>query len=156
MKIVKVLLTKTIDSLGRGGEVVDVAEGYARNYLFPRKLATEPTPHNIAQYTKRRATQEAEVEERRAKAIALRDRLADRTLVFVRKAHDDNRLYGSVRPEEILSRVEEELGTAIESARVELERPVETLGPHAVTITLYKDIAVEVRVRVDKEGCEEA
>lgn len=155
IKIVKVLLTTTIESLGHVGEVVEVADGYARNYLFPRRLATKPSEHNIARYTKAKAEHEAQLEVREARAIRLRDALADHTLVFGRKAHDDDQLYGSVRAEDIVARIEEELGERIESSRVELPRPIETLGPHAVTISLYKDISVELRVRVDKEGAEE-
>jgi len=153
---IKVLLTATIDSLGNVGEVVEVADGYARNYLFPKRLATEPTPHNIARFAKARAAHRAELEARAARAIRLRDALADRTLVFVRKAHDDDRLYGSVRVEDIIEKIKEELGEEIEASRVRLEHPIETLGPHSVTINLYKDIAVELRIRVDREGAEEA
>lgn len=151
MTIVRVLLTTTIESLGHVGEVVEVSDGYARNFLFPRRLATQPTPHNIAQYVKPKALHEAVLEEREAQAFHLRDALADQTLVFVRKAHDDDRLYGSVRLEDIVSQIEEEVGVHIESSRVELPHPIETLGPHAVTVSLYKDITVEVRVRVEAE-----
>ncbi len=155
----KVLLTTTIDSLGRVGEVVDVAEGFARNYLFPRRLAVEPTPHNVARFSQRKAVQqaeaEAEAEERRTHAIKLRDALADLTLVFVRKAHDDDRLYGSVRADEIVARVAEELGERLDPARLALERPIDTLGPHTVTVTLHKDVTAELRIRVDKEGQQE-
>ena len=154
IEIPKVLLTKTIDSLGRVGEVVDVAEGYARNYLLPRRLAVEPTPHNVARYARQKATAEAELEERRIHALKLRDALADRTFVFVRKAHDDDRLYGSVRAEDLASRVEEVLGEKVEPSRLGMERPIETLGAHTVTLNLHKDVTVELRVRVDKEGQE--
>lgn len=149
-------MTETIDSLGHVGEVVEVADGYARNYLFPKRLAVEPTPHNIARFAKAKAAHQAELEEREARAVRLRDALADRTLVFVRKAHDDDRLYGSVRVEDIVSRIKEELGEEIEASRVKLEHPIETIGPHSVTVNLYKDIAVELRIRVDKENAEEA
>ncbi len=152
MIIAKVLLTKTIESLGSVGEVVDVADGYARNYLFPKRLAAAPTEHNIARYAKERAAHAAAIEEREEKARRLRDVLANRTLVFVRKAHDDNRLYGSVRAEDIVSKIEEEIGEHIEVSRLQMEHSIESLGPHAVTIGLYKDITVEVRVRVDGEA----
>ncbi len=154
--IAKVLLTTTIDSLGHVGEVVEVADGYARNYLFPKRLAVEPTPHNVARYAKARAAHEAELEEREAKALRLRDALADKTFVFTRKAHDDDRLYGSVRAEDIVARIKEEIGEDIEAGRVQLDRPIETIGAHAVRINLYKDIGVDVRIQVDKENAEEA
>jgi len=144
-------MTATVENVGHVGEVVNVADGFARNYLFPRGFAVEPTEHNVARYAKEKEAHEAELLKREEKARLLRDKLADKTLVFARKAHDDDRLYGSVRTEDITAQVEEILGEHIEASRVQLERPIETLGPHAVTISLYKDISVEVRIRVDEE-----
>jgi len=150
-----VLLTKTIENVGHVGEVIDVAEGYARNFLFPRGLGIAPTEHNLARYAKEKAAHEAELLKREEKASRLRDRLADQVLIFARKAHDDDRLYGSVRAEDVTAEIERLLGEQIETSRVLLERPIETLGPHSVTINLYKDISVEVRVRVDEEDPKE-
>lgn len=153
IKIAKVLLTQTIDNLGHIGEVVDVADGYARNFLFPQGLALEPSPHNIAHYTKTKAAHAAEREEHRATATAVRqkDLLADHVLVFTRKAHDDDKLYGSVRAADIVGGIETDLGEKIAPSRVQLEHPLETLGSHVVTINLYMDISVDVRVRIERE-----
>ena len=153
--IAKVLLIKTVERLGHIGEVVSVADGYARNYLFPQGLGVEPTEHNVAQYAKERAAHEAELLKREEKALLLRDKLADLTLTFERKAHDDDRLYGSVRVEDITAQIEELAGEHIEASRVHLEHPIETLGPQAVAIALYKDISVEVRIQVNEEGAKE-
>lgn len=155
IEIVKVLLTETVERLGHVGEVVNVADGYARNFLFPRGLAIEPTEHNVEQFATRRKAHEAELMQREEKARMLRDKLADQTLVFERKAHDDDRLYGSVRVDDIVTQIEELVGEHIEASRVHLEHPIETLGPHAVSISLYKDIDVELRVQVNEEGAEE-
>jgi large subunit ribosomal protein L9 len=152
MTIAKVLLTKTIDKLGHVGEVVNVAEGYARNYLFPRGLAMEPTDHNVSRFAKEKAVHDAELLKREEKARALRDKLADQTLVFVRKAHGDRRLYGSVRAEDIAAQATALCGEDIEPSRVHVPAAIDTLGPHTVTIALYKDISVELRVRVDEEA----
>ena len=155
MVIAKVLLTATVERLGHVGEVVEVADGYARNYLFPKGLATEPTEHNVARFAKEKAAHEAELLQREEKAKLLRGKLADQTLVYVRKAHDDDRLYGSVRAEDIAATIEERFGEHIEASRIQMERPIETLGPHGVHINLYKDIAVEVRIRVDDEDADQ-
>lgn len=150
--IAKVLLIKTVERLGHVGEVVTVADGYARNYLFPQRLGIEPTEHNVAQYAKERAAHEAELLKREEKALLVRGKLADQTLVFERKAHDDDRLYGSVRAEDIVAQIEELVGEHIESSRVHLEIPIESLGAHSVTIALYKDITVDVRIQVNEEA----
>lgn len=153
--IAKVLLTTSVERLGHVGEIVDVADGYARNYLLPRKLGVPPTDHNVARYAKQKAVHEAELLQREEKARHLRGKLADQTLNFQRKAHDDDRLYGSVRAEDITAQIEELIGEHIETSRVHLEHPIESLGPHAATINLYKDISVELRIHVDEEGTRE-
>lgn len=155
IEIAKVLLASNVENLGHVGEIVDVADGYARNYLFPRKLAVEPTEHNIARFAKDKAAHEAELLQREERARLLRDKLADITLTFTRKAHDDDKLYGSVRAEDIAAQIEERFGEHVETARVHLEHPIEVLGPHAVNIGLYRDISVEVRLQIDEEGAEE-
>jgi len=152
MAIAKVLLTQNVENVGHVGEVVDVANGFARNYLVPRGFAVEPTEHNMARFAKAKAAHEAELLKREEKAKLLRDKLADQVLTFERKAHDDDRLYGSVRAEDITGQIEERFGEHIETARVQMERPIETLGPHAVAINLYKGIAVDVRVQVNEEN----
>jgi len=153
--IAKVLLVKTVERLGHVGEVVTVADGYARNYLFPQRLGVEPTEHNVTQYAKERAAHEAELLKREEKALLVRGKLADQKLTFERKAHDDDRLYGSVRAEDIVAQIEELVGEQIESSRVHLDTPIETLGAHSVTIALYKDISAEVRIQVNEEGAKE-
>jgi len=153
--IAKVLLTTTIENVGHVGEVVDVADGYARNYLYPRGFGVAPTEHNMARFAKQKAVHQAEILEREEKARRLRDQLADQMLVFARKAHDDDRLYGSVRVDDITEQIEELVGEHIEASRIQLERPIETLGAHSVTINLYKDISVDVRIRVDEEDAKE-
>jgi len=150
--IAKVLLASNVENLGHVGEIVDVSDGYARNFLLPKGLAVEPTEHNLSRFAKQRAAHEAELLQREEKAALLRGKLADQRLVFERKAHDDDRLYGSVRAEDITAQIEELLGEHIETSRVQLDHPIETLGPHSVTISLHKDIAVEVRILVNEEG----
>jgi len=153
--IAKVLLASNVENLGHVGEIVDVSNGYARNFLLPKGLAVEPTEHNLARFAKERSAHEAELLEREEKAVLLRGKLADQKLVFERKAHDDDRLYGSVRVEDIAAQIEELLGEHIETSRVQLDHPIETLGPHSVAISLYKDIAVDMRIQVNEEGAKD-
>ena len=149
---VQVVLQQDLKNVGKSGELVKVRPGYARNYLFPRGLAIAPTDHNAARFAKEKAVHDAELLKREEKARALRDKLADQTLVFVRKAHGDQRLFGSVRPEEIATQIASACGEAIEASRIHMEGNIDTLGPHTVTVSLYKDISVAVRVRVDEEA----
>lgn len=147
----KVLLTQTVEKLGEPGDIVDVAPGYARNFLFPKGLAVEPTPHNVERLKKVREERLAELKEREERAKALKERLDGFVLTFYRKVHDDEKLYSSVRPEEIATRLSEEFQTDIEKGRVHIPSPIEALGRYPVVINLYKDISAEIEVEVLEE-----
>ncbi|MFQ6090977.1 MAG: 50S ribosomal protein L9, partial [Candidatus Bipolaricaulia bacterium] len=96
----KVLLIQPVEKLGDIGDVVTVADGYARNFLLPKGLAVEPTGHNLKQYLKFKLAREKELQSREERARALREQLDGLVLKFVREAHG-KRLYGSVRKEDI-------------------------------------------------------
>nr|BAL52668.1 50S ribosomal protein L9 [uncultured Acetothermia bacterium]BAL59277.1 50S ribosomal protein L9 [Candidatus Acetothermum autotrophicum] len=148
--MIEVLLTQSVEKLGEPGDIVKVADGYARNYLFPRKLAVLPTPHNIAQYKKLREKRELELKQREEWARAAQAKLDGFTLTFQRKAHD-GKLYSSVRREEIAQQISEKLGIEIPKDKIELDTPIEALGVHTVKISLYKDITASIRVHVEEE-----
>ncbi|MCR4404837.1 MAG: 50S ribosomal protein L9 [Candidatus Acetothermia bacterium] len=146
----KVLLIQRVEKLGDVGDVVSVADGYARNFLFPRGLAVEPTEHNLRQYEKFKRAREEERRSREEKAKELKQRLEGLVLKFVREAHGEQ-LYGSVRREEIAERIKEELGAEIEKGRIALAQPLDKVGVYPVKIELYGDISVEIQVEVAAE-----
>lgn len=147
----KVLLTETVERLGDAGDEVNVADGYARNFLIPRGLAVEPTEHNRQRYHKFKEQREEELKSREEKAQALKERLEGLILRFAREAHEE-KLYGSVRKEDIADRIKEELGEEIEKGRIELEKPIEKLGAYTVRIDLYKDISAEIQIEVEEQS----
>ncbi len=147
----RVLLTQTVEKLGEPGDIIDVAPGYARNFLIPKGLAVEPTPHNIGRFQKIREKRLRELKEREERARELKKQLDGTVLTFYRKAHD-GKLYSSVRAEEIAAQLSEQFQTEIERGRVRMPAPIEALGRYAVTIELYKDITAEVRVEVVEES----
>jgi len=146
----KVLLIQPVEKLGDIGDVVTVADGYARNYLLPKGLAVEPTEHNLQRYLKFKLAREEELKSREEKAQELRERLDGLVLKFVRPSHGEQ-LYGSVRKEDIAERIKEELGEEVEKGKIELERPIEQVGSYPVKIGLYGDIAAEIVVEVEAE-----
>ena len=151
----KVLLIQPVEKLGDVGDVVEVADGYARNYLLPRGLAVEPTEHNLARYAKIKEQRLAELRNREEQAKILKGKLDGAVLEFVREARE-GKLYGSVRKEDILTRVREEFGVELEKGRIELEHPIEEVGEYRVRIGLYGDISAEVRVAVKAADEQEA
>jgi large subunit ribosomal protein L9 len=149
---IEVLLTQSVEKLGEPGEIVRVAAGYARNYLFPKNLAIPPTPHNVRRYQKVREARELELKKREDWAKSVRTQLDGFTLTFQRKSHDEGRLYNSVRREEIVEQIQSLLGIEIEKDRIDLgTHQIEALGTHPVKVNLYKDITASLRVVVEEE-----
>jgi large subunit ribosomal protein L9 len=146
----QVILREEIEKLGRRGEVVNVAPGYARNYLLPKRLAVEATEAN-----KKIVEQEKQAHLRReAKAIAdaqeLAKMLASVELTIAQKAGENDQLFGSVTANDIAVALEKQ-GYTIERRRVHLEEPIKTLGDFKVTLRLHRDVSTEIPVHVVKE-----
>lgn len=144
----KVLLVKEVPGLGTPGEVVEVRDGYARNYLLPKKLAVLPTPHELSRYAKLKVRYEQEITDRRAKAQALAEKLRDAEFVFTRRVHDKNKLYAAVRAQDLAQAIAERFGEEIPLDRIKLE-PIHELGTYSVEIHLYEGIKATVRVKVE-------
>ncbi|MBC7097611.1 50S ribosomal protein L9 [Candidatus Bipolaricaulota bacterium] len=143
----KVLLVKEVPGLGIPGDVVEVKDGYARNYLLPKGLATLPRPHEMARYEGLRAQYEAELADRRTRAQRLAEKLSGAQLTFSRRVHDEDRLYASVRPQEVAKAIEESFGEKVDPRRIRME-PIESLGEYEVEVGIYEDIAAKITVRV--------
>ncbi len=148
---VQILLTKPVENLGEPGDVVSVKRGYARNYLIPRGYATEPTEHNIKGIQRIRESRLKEIAEREEQAKALAKKLGGAVFEFTRKIHDDNKLYSTVRPEEIAEAIMQQFGAAIERNRIHIAAPIESLGAFPVTVNIYKGITADVKIQVTVE-----
>ncbi len=151
----ELILTEEIENLGELGEVVEVADGYGRNYLLPKGLAVEPTVGNKRRYEKVRREISKKKEERRAHARDIADKLDGLTLTFVRKAQEEHHLYGSVRTGDIVESIKEETDVDLEEASVKLDGPIEKLGQFGVEVGLYEDIHANIKVNVVEEEEEE-
>jgi len=143
----KVLLRQNIDKLGKRGEIVNVSDGYARNYLFPKNLAFEPTPQNLRQLDieKRRfLQQEAEL---RKSLEAVAEQLKSASITIVARADQDGHLYGSVT-ESMITEALEEQKVKVDTRCIQLERPIKELGVFNVEVRLHPEITSQVKVWV--------
>ena len=150
----KLVLREDIEKLGLRGEVVDVARGYARNYLLPRKLAEPATPARVAELEKvnsRRALSEAQSFEQ-AQEIA--QRLGQAELRFDVKAGETGVLFGSVTQTNLADAIWERLKVRVDRRKIELAEPLKRIGRYQVPIELFSDVTVETRVLVVPEGGE--
>jgi large subunit ribosomal protein L9 len=147
----KVILTADLPHVGKGGQVVEVANGYGRNYLIPQGFAILATPGNersLAQQQKARLTREAK---NKAEAEALAAQLQALSLSIAKKTGEGERLYGSVTSMDIADLLKAR-GIALDRRRIVLDTPLKTLGTHKVPVRLHPEVVAEVEVSVTKEA----
>jgi len=148
---VKVILDADVPGLGKRGDVVEVSEGYARNYLLPRRLAREASAgvlravRHLAEEKQRKADREREQARRQA------ERLEGRLVTVRAKAGEAGRLFGSVTGRDVAESIEAQFGFAIDRRRVLLEEPIKAVGTYPVRIRLHPGIDATIQVRVIPE-----
>jgi large subunit ribosomal protein L9 len=148
---IEVILKEHVDHLGRRGEIVKVANGYARNFLFPRKLALAVTAENKRQIERERAKAEAREAEDVQIAQALASRLEAIEIAISRRVGEHDTLYGSVTSADIAEALAaRELG--VDRRKIQLAEPLKTLGDHVVPIRLHRDVTADVKVKVVPAG----
>jgi large subunit ribosomal protein L9 len=147
----EVILREHVDNLGRRGEIVKVADGYARNYLLPRKLALLVTEGNKKQIERERAKFEAKEAEEKKIAEAMAARLATVEVVIPRKVGETEALYGSVTAADIAEALAAK-GFEIDRRRLQLADPIKKVSEVEVPIKLHRDVTATVKVKVVAEG----
>jgi large subunit ribosomal protein L9 len=143
----EVILREHIDNLGRRGDVVKVAEGYARNYLLPRKLALAVTEANKRQIERERKVAEIKDTEERQEADAVAARLTQTEVEIARRVGENDTLYGSVTSSDIAHALEAK-GFAVEKRRINLPEPLKALGEFTVPIKIHREVTAQVRIKV--------
>jgi large subunit ribosomal protein L9 len=150
----EVILREHIDNLGRRGEIVKVADGYARNYLLPRKLALVATEGNKKQVERERVKFEARELEEKKVAEAVAARLANVEIVIARKVGETEALYGSVTSADIAEQLLAK-GFEIERRKLQLPDPIKKIGDVDVPVKLHREVTANVKVRVVAENASE-
>ena len=147
----EVILREHVDNLGRRGDVVKVAEGYARNYLLPRKLALAVTEGNKRQIDREKKVAEAQDAEEKAQAEAVAQRLTAAEVEIARRVGENQTLYGSVTSADIAQALQAR-GIEIDKRRIQLPEPLKALGETTVPVKIHRDVTAQVRVRVVPEN----
>jgi large subunit ribosomal protein L9 len=143
----QVILLERIGRLGQMGDVVNVKNGYARNFLLPQKKALRATEENRARFEKNRAQLEARDLELKKEAEAVAVKLNGKAFVAIRQAGDTGQLYGSVTPRDI-AEVITAGGFSVDRRQIVLDRPIKTLGVHATKVALHPEVIVQVSLNV--------
>lgn len=152
----KVVLLGEIKGKGGEGDVIDVAQGYAENYLFPKKLAVAATKGNLKQLEERRNNIAKREAVRIANANALKEVLDGKAVTVDAKVGDEGILFGSVTSAMIADAIKAQLDQDVDRKRVELGKPIKVAGTHPVVVSLYRDIRATVNVMVGVTAEEEA
>ena len=150
----KIILKQDVENVGRRGDVVNVARGYGRNFLIPRRLAIEVTPSNLKAIELEKKALRKKNEQERLSYQSLIEKLNAVTLTFVRKAGEKDHIFGSVSAGDIKEALAG-LGFDIDKKKIGLDEPIKRLGHYAIPVRVYYDDKAEIRVEV-KTGEETA
>jgi len=147
----EVILREHVDNLGRRGEVVKVADGYARNFLLPRKLALKATEGNRKQIERERVKFDAKEAEEQKVAQAVADRMANVDVEIARRVGETEALYGSVTSADIAAALAAK-GFDLDRRKIILQEPFKKVGEYDVPVKLHRDVTTHIKVRVVPEG----
>jgi len=148
---VKVIFLKDVKGKGNKGDVKNVSDGYARNYLLKNNLAQEATPGNLkALETKKKKNEQLEQEEKE-EAMNLKDTLADLTVEMKAKSGTSGRLFGSITSKQIAEALNKQHGYKIDKRKLELDQPIRELGYTTVPVKLHAEVSGSVKVHVTEQ-----
>jgi len=146
----KVILIEDVDELGRAGEILNVKDGYGRNYLIPKKKALPATPDNVRRMDRVRRELEAARNKARADAERLAERIRSLSLTLSRKAGEGEKLFGSVTSMDIQRALKDE-GIEVDRKRILLDEPIKSLGLFHVRVRLHPEVTAELKIWVVQE-----
>lgn len=147
----RLLLRRTLENVGKIGEVVNVSDGFGRNYLLPQRLAVAVTPDNRRMIEGEKIIEAKREAERRDAAMKLAKQIDGVEVVITAKAQDDDTLFGAVTPKEIAERLRQTKDLGIEWRQLKIAEPIRRLGDYEVEIKLHTDVMGHLKVKVVRE-----
>jgi large subunit ribosomal protein L9 len=145
------ILLQPVEQLGERGDVIDVSDGYLRNYLQPRKLAQPATPASIAEAKRRMEAQERATQEAADRAQENAALLSKTVLTIPQPAGEDGRLFGSVTAQDVAEAIKQARGLKVDRRKVHLEEPIRHTGTHMVTVEIHDGVEANVKTIVTAE-----
>lgn len=148
----KVILMQELKGRGGEGDVIDVARGFAVNYLLPRKVAIEATPGNLKQLEQRLHNIKKREDSRLGDATSLCSALDGKVVTISAKVGEEGRLFGSVTAPMIEEAISSQLGVEVDRRKIETHGHIKEVGPHAINVAIYRDVKAALTVEVVAEG----
>lgn len=147
----KVVLLEDIKSLGKKGDIVEVSEGYARNFIVPKKKGVEANHENLNTLKLQKANEEKKAKAKLEEAKALAEKLSNSSVSLSIKGGKDGRTFGSVSSKEIEEAIKTQLQLDVDKKKLVIAEPIKTFGVHEVKVKLHKDVIAVLRVKVGEE-----
>lgn len=149
--MMKVVLLQDVKSLGKKDEIVNVSDGYARNYLFPKNLAAEATSGKLNEISEKKKALENKKKKELEEAKALAKKLNNKEIVLKTKAGTSGKLFGSITSKDIADMIKSQYKIEVDKKKVVLDDAIKALGSHLVEIKIYPDITAKIKVIVTEE-----
>ena len=146
----EVILLEDVKSLGKKGQIVKINDGYARNFVLPKKLGLEATPKNLNDLNLKKANEDKIAKEKLEAAKEFAKVLEESTVVVKIKSGEGGRTFGSVSSKEIAQEAKKQLDFDIDKKKIVLDEPIRTLGTHVIQIKLHKDVTAKMNVKVQE------
>ena len=146
-----VILNKDVKGTGKAGDVVKVSDGYARNMLIPKGLATEATQGNIRHLEKQKAIAAEKKAEEKAAAKKQAEKIGKLTVTIKTKAGDGGEIFGSITSKDIAEGLKSQHGIEVDKKKIQLSSPIKQTGEMSVDIKLYSEVSAELKVKVEAE-----
>nr|MCR4924711.1 50S ribosomal protein L9 [Clostridiales bacterium] len=146
----KVILNEDVKGLGKKGELVSTSDGYARNFLFPRKLATEANAQAMTEFKNRESSKQHKIDVDVANAKANAEKISDKVIRLTAKAGANGKLFGSVTSKEIAEKIKSEFGIDVDKRKIIVD-DIKNFGTYEAEVKLYQGISAKLKVQVGEE-----
>ena len=148
----KVILRQDVKSLGKKGEIVNVNDGYARNFILPKKMGVEATGKNLNDLKLQKNNEKKVAQEQLEAAKVLAEKLGQGKVELAIKVGEGGRAFGSVSSKEIAAAVKEQMGLDVDKKKIQLKETIKSLGTHIVPVKLHPEVTAELKVTVKEEA----
>ncbi len=148
----KIILREKVDNIGKKGEIVEVASGYARNFLLPKNLALRATSSNVKQWEERKRVAQQKKERGKLKALKVAEKLKKVRLILQRDMGEEGKLFGVVTSQDIVEEIKKKLNLEIDHRKVNLTEPIRVIGIKEVLLKLHPEVEIPLEVEVKKKG----
>lgn len=147
----EVILLEDVKTLGKKGQIVKINDGYARNFVLPKKLGVEATAKNLNDLKIQKKREEKEVAEELARAKELAVKVEEKPVIVTMKIGEGGKTFGTVSTKEIAAAAKEQLGLDIDKKKMKLDEAIKTLGTHIVAVKLHKEVTANLTVKVTEK-----